>query len=68
MFISHGIWLLRTREIRARARANGLSFDEFPEAIAWQAKGINVDETFLRKLCSKASCQRVDVEELNHEC
>lgn len=39
MFISHGVWLLRTRELRRRAKAFGMTFDEFPEAKEWQAGG-----------------------------
>lgn len=38
MFISHGIWLLRTRKIRRRAKQAGVSFDDFPEAIEWQER------------------------------
>ena len=32
IFVSHGIWLLRTRKLRAAARAAGLDFDDLPES------------------------------------
>ena len=32
IFVSHGIWLLRTRKIRAAAKAAGKSFDDIPES------------------------------------
>lgn len=38
MFISHGVWLLRTKGIRKRAKQAGMAYDEFPEAIDWQEK------------------------------
>ncbi|KAI0469859.1 PQ loop repeat protein-like protein [Xylariaceae sp. FL0804] len=51
MFISHGIWLLRTRQLRESARNAGVTFDEFPEAIAWQQEGVDVTfETLYTKL------------------
>ena len=43
MFISHGVWLLRTRELRRRAKTFGMSFDDFPEAKEWQAGGWKLD-------------------------
>ncbi|CAK7236783.1 hypothetical protein SEUCBS140593_009735 [Sporothrix eucalyptigena] len=45
VFVSQGVWLLRTRGLRARARAAGLPFEEYDEAIAWQQQG-SVDVTF----------------------
>lgn len=42
MFVSHGIWFLRTRDLRKKATDAGLSFDELPEAKAWQDKGYDV--------------------------
>jgi hypothetical protein len=42
MFISHGIWLLRTRELRRLARDAELIFDDLPEAIEWQAGGFKL--------------------------
>ena len=35
IFVSHGLWLLRTRKIRAAAKAAGRDFDELPEADAY---------------------------------
>ena len=32
IFISHGIWLIRTRKLRAAAKASGRSFDDLPES------------------------------------
>ena len=49
MFISHGIWLLRTRGIRRRAKEAHLSFDEFPEAIEWQESGFRFHRAFNRR-------------------
>ena len=39
-FVSHGVWLLRTRRLRKRAREQNLSYDNFPEAVEWQARGL----------------------------
>ncbi|KAI4235129.1 MAG: hypothetical protein LQ352_008125 [Teloschistes flavicans] len=36
IFISHAIWLLRTRGIRRRAKAAETTWEDFPEAQAWQ--------------------------------
>ena len=35
IFVSHGLWLFRTRKIRAAAKAAGRDFDELPEADAY---------------------------------
>ena len=32
IFVSHGIWLIRTRKIRAKAKAAGCTFDDLPES------------------------------------
>lgn len=54
MFISHGIWLLRTRRLRQRAKEAGLKFDEFPEAVEWQSKGIDVcPDTVWKRITEK---------------
>jgi hypothetical protein len=42
MFISHGIWFLRTRGIRTRAKEAEVDYDEFPEAKEWQGKAIKL--------------------------
>lgn len=39
MFMSHGIWWIRTRRLRYRAKAAGLDFDTYPEAVEWQKHG-----------------------------
>lgn len=36
IFISHVIWLFRTRELRKRAKLEGIHFDDLPEARRWQ--------------------------------
>ncbi|KAI4095056.1 MAG: hypothetical protein L6R37_007133 [Teloschistes peruensis] len=39
IFISQGIWLLRTRHIRHRAKEAVTAYEDFPEAQAWQENG-----------------------------
>ncbi len=39
MFVSHGIWLLRTRRVRMKCKEAGLEFDSHPEALEWQNNG-----------------------------
>lgn len=39
MFISQGIWLLRTRRLRKKCKEAGLDFDSHPEAVEWQNNG-----------------------------
>lgn len=41
MFVSHGIWWLRTRRLREAARRANATFDDFPEAIEWQSQGVD---------------------------
>ena len=36
IFLSHFIWLIRTRKLRARARREGIKFDDLPEAKKYQ--------------------------------
>jgi len=47
IFVSQGIWLLRTRGIRRRAKEAEKTFDEFPEAQGWQDEGINIGSSRL---------------------
>ena len=54
MVASHWVWLFRTRVIRRRAKEAGVKFDEFEEAITWQAKGINVEKKILRFFSKKS--------------
>ena len=35
IFVSHGIWLIRTRKLRAKAKAAGCTFDDLPESEAY---------------------------------
>ena len=37
IFLSHGIWLFRTRKVRAAAKAAGRDFDELPESDVYHA-------------------------------
>ncbi|OQV04850.1 hypothetical protein CLAIMM_09672 [Cladophialophora immunda] len=39
IFLSHGIWLMRTRKMRKRAEEAGLDFDTYPESAEWQKNG-----------------------------
>ena len=36
IFLSHIIWLFRTRKLRKRAKLEGIDFDDLPEARRWQ--------------------------------
>ncbi|SLM34789.1 PQ-loop repeat [Lasallia pustulata] len=36
IFVSHGIWLLRTRKLRKQAKLAGMKFDDLPEARKYQ--------------------------------
>lgn len=51
MFLSHGIWLLRTRKIRKRAREAMVCYEDFPEAIEWQEKGFQLNLRSFRSCC-----------------
>jgi hypothetical protein len=42
MFVSHGIWLLRTRHLRRMCTELGVDFDAYPPAVEWQNSGIKV--------------------------
>lgn len=48
MVASHLVWLLRTRGIRQRAKENEKTFDEFPEGVAWQSQGIDIEGKIAR--------------------
>jgi hypothetical protein len=39
MFLSHGIWLFRTRRLRKKCKEAGLGFDSHSEALEWQNNG-----------------------------
>ena len=42
IFITQGIWLLRTRKIRQRAKEVNLRWEDFPEAQAWEDKRLKI--------------------------
>ncbi|OAL51573.1 PQ loop repeat protein-like protein [Pyrenochaeta sp. DS3sAY3a] len=54
MVASHFIWLLRTWDLRKRAKEEGKTFDESEECVQWQAKGIDLEAKF-RGLFSKTT-------------
>ncbi|KAK5173528.1 uncharacterized protein LTR77_002209 [Saxophila tyrrhenica] len=64
VFISHGVWLLRTRELRRRAKAFGQSFDDLPEARAWQEGGFKLEEWMGRCCFGRSKRDQVLDEEL----
>ena len=37
IFVSQGIWLVRTRKLRKQAKLAGMEFDDLPEARQYQA-------------------------------
>ncbi|KAL9120732.1 MAG: hypothetical protein Q9187_002711 [Circinaria calcarea] len=40
IFISHGLWLLRTHGLRKRAKLEGVKFDDLPEAQRYQVQRV----------------------------
>jgi hypothetical protein len=48
MVISHLIWMFRTQGIRRRAAEAATHYDDYDEAIRWQAEGVD-----LQKMCSR---------------
>ncbi|KAH7409903.1 PQ loop repeat protein [Phaeosphaeria sp. MPI-PUGE-AT-0046c] len=53
MVASHLVWTLRTRGLRKLAKESGQTFDENPGCIEWQAKGIDLEGSFLRLFSKK---------------
>jgi len=53
MVASHLIWLLRTKDIRSRAKDAGQTFDSSEEGIQWQSKGVDLESKFLRLFAKK---------------
>lgn len=43
IFISHWIWLFRTRKLRKRAFESGQDFDSYAETMEWQEAGLKLD-------------------------
>ena len=39
MFVSQGVWLLRTARLRKKVKEADSSFDTYPEAVEWQNNG-----------------------------
>jgi hypothetical protein len=55
MVASHMIWLLRTHEIRKRAKEAGETFDEFEEGAEWQSKGIDFEKKIMHFFSKKST-------------
>jgi hypothetical protein len=53
MVASHLIWLLRTKDMRQRAKAAGQSFDESEECVQWQAHGLDLKNVLSRAFSGK---------------
>jgi hypothetical protein len=53
MVASHLIWLLRTRDMRGRAKALGQTFDSSDECVQWQAEGIDLQRMMTRLFSNK---------------
>jgi hypothetical protein len=53
MVASHLIWLLRTRDMRGRAKALGQTFDSSDECVQWQAEGIDLQRMMTRLFSKK---------------
>jgi hypothetical protein len=61
MVASHLIWLFRTRAIRKRAKAEDKTFDEYPEGVEWQSKGVDLEAKFMKLV--RSSGKGVKLEE-----
>lgn len=53
MVASHLIWLMRTKEMRKRAKAAGQTFDESEECVQWQSHGIDLKSVFSNPFSGK---------------
>jgi len=49
IFVSHFVWLYRTRNIRKKAAEKERTFEELPEALQWQSQGWKVRPFWMRK-------------------
>lgn len=56
IFVSHGIWLLRTRKLRAAAKAAGRDFDDLPESDVY-----HVDTERNGSIAASRDVERVEV-------
>lgn len=64
IFISHAVWLIRTRNIRRRAKEAELDWEEFPESQAWQEDRLRLPWHWKR---SKAGREEVKTEATSME-
>ncbi|KAF7190063.1 putative membrane protein [Pseudocercospora fuligena] len=65
ILISHGVWLLRTRGIRKRAKEAQTPYDDFPEAIEWQAQAWTLDWLSLKGIRRSKKDPEKDVSKLD---
>ena len=56
IFVSHGIWLLRTRKLRALAKAAGRDFDDLPESNIY-----HVDTERKGSIAASRDVERVEI-------
>ena len=56
IFVSHGIWLLRTRKLRAAAKAAGRDFDDLPESDVY-----HVDTERKGSIAASRDVERVEI-------
>ena len=57
IFVSHGTWLIRTRKLRAKAKAAGCSFDDLPESEAY-----HVDVPRKGSIAASRDIEHVEIE------
>ncbi|KAF2114271.1 PQ loop repeat protein [Lophiotrema nucula] len=58
MVASHLIWMMRTKKFRKLAKDAGVTFDEHPECVAWQAKGIDLGAKFRKMVGMKEKADK----------
>ncbi|KAK0513473.1 hypothetical protein JMJ35_004459 [Cladonia borealis] len=57
IFVSHGTWLIRTRKLRAKAKAAGCTFDDLPESEAY-----HVDVPRKGSIAASRDVEHVEIE------
>lgn len=57
IFVSHGIWLFRTRKVRVAAKAAGRSFDDLPESETY-----HVDVARKGSIAASRDIEHIEVE------
>ncbi|KAF2823000.1 PQ loop repeat protein-like protein [Ophiobolus disseminans] len=62
MVASHLIWLLRTKDIRQRAKEAGETFDESEEAVLWQSRGVDLESKFRQMFTTRDVPQEDDAD------